>query len=75
VTTGDAEGKAAARAAWALGDYHRFAKATVWEVGAELVEACGIHAGQRVLDVAAAAEAGAHVVAADLTPENFDACS
>lgn len=73
--------KAAARAAWALGDYHRFAKATIWERGAELVEACEIEAGQRVLDVAAgsgnaairAAEAGAEVVASDLTPENFEA--
>jgi SAM-dependent methyltransferase len=77
----DRELKAATRAAWALGDYHRFAKETVWERGAELVEACGIRAGQRVLDVAAgtgntairAAEAGAEVVASDLTPENFEA--
>jgi ubiquinone/menaquinone biosynthesis C-methylase UbiE len=75
------EAKSATRAAWALGDYHRFAKATVWERGAELVEACGIRAGQRVLDVAAgtgntairAAEAGALVVASDLTPANFEA--
>lgn len=75
------EGKAAVRAAWALGDYHRFAKATVWERGAELVQACGIIAGQRLLDVAAGtgntairgAEAGARVVASDLTPENFEA--
>jgi ubiquinone/menaquinone biosynthesis C-methylase UbiE len=75
------EAKAAARAAWALGDYHQFAKETVWERGQELVEACGIKAGQRVLDVAAgtgntairAAEAGADVVASDLTPENFEA--
>jgi ubiquinone/menaquinone biosynthesis C-methylase UbiE len=45
------------------------------------VEACGIYSGQRVLDVAAgtgnvairAAGRGAHVVASDLTPENFDA--
>src|SRR5262245_10317187 len=66
---------------WALGDYHRFAKETVWELGQVLVRACGISAGQRVLDVAAgtgntairAAEAGAEVVAADLTPENFEA--
>jgi SAM-dependent methyltransferase len=73
--------KAASRAAWALGDYHSFAKATVWELGPVLVEACGISAGQRVLDVAAgsgnvairAAEAGAEVVASDLTPENFEA--
>ena len=77
----DRELKAATRAAWALGDYHRFAKQTIWERGQELVEACGIKAGQRVLDVAAgtgntairAAEAGAQVVAADLTPENFEA--
>ena len=73
--------KAAARQAWALGNYHRFAKATVWELGAVLVEACGIFAGQRVLDVATgtgntairAAQAGADVVASDLTPENFEA--
>ena len=73
--------KAASRAAWALGDYHRFAKQTVWELGEVLVRACGISAGQRVLDVAAgtgntairAAEAGAEVVASDITPENFDA--
>jgi ubiquinone/menaquinone biosynthesis C-methylase UbiE len=73
--------KAATRQAWALGDYHRFAKETVWELGEILVRACGISAGQRVLDVAAgtgntairAAEAGAEVVASDLTPENFEA--
>ena len=71
----------AVRAMWALGDYHRFAKETVWEVGPVVVEACGVTAGQRVLDVAAgtgnvairAAEAGARVVASDLTPENFAA--
>ena len=38
---------------WALGDYHRFAKEMVWGVGPELVAACGIGPGQRVLDVAA----------------------
>ena len=77
----DRNHKAAERAMWALGDYHRFARATVWEVGRVLVDACGISRGQRVLDVAAgtgnvairAAEAGAHVVASDLTPENFEA--
>ena len=77
----DRELKAAERAMWALGDYHRFATETVWGLGPELVEACGIAAGQRVLDVAAgsgnaairAAQAGASVVASDLTPENFDA--
>src|ERR671922_428242 len=73
--------KAATQAAWALGDYHKFAKATVWELGELLVRACGVRTGQRVLDVAAgtgnaairAAEAGADVVASDLTPENFEA--
>ena len=66
---------------WALGDYHRFATSTVWSLGPVLVEACGISAGQRVLDVASgsgnvairAAKAGATVIASDLTPENFDA--
>jgi ubiquinone/menaquinone biosynthesis C-methylase UbiE len=75
------EQKAAARAIWQLGDYHRFAKATVWELGPVLVEACGVGPGQRVLDVATgtgnvairAAETGADVVASDLTPENFNA--
>lgn len=66
---------------WALGDYHRFAKEMVWGVGPELVAACEIGPGQRVLDVAAgtgnvairAAEAGADVVASDLTPESLAA--
>lgn len=66
---------------WALGDYHRFARETVWELGAVLVDACDISDGKRVLDVATgtgnvairAAEAGAIVFASDLTPENFDA--
>jgi len=66
---------------WALGDYHRFARETVWELGPALVQAAGISRGDRVLDVATgtgnvairAAELGAHVVASDLTPANFDA--
>jgi 2-polyprenyl-6-hydroxyphenyl methylase/3-demethylubiquinone-9 3-methyltransferase len=66
---------------WALGDYHRFAKATIWEIGEVLVEACEVRAGQRVLDVAAgtgntairAALRGARVVASDITPQNFAA--
>ena len=77
----DRELKAAVRGMWALGDYHKFATELVWELGPVLVKACGISAGQRVLDVAAgsgnvairAAEAGARVVASDLTPENFEA--
>jgi ubiquinone/menaquinone biosynthesis C-methylase UbiE len=75
------ERNAATRAMWALGDYHRFATELIWEIGPELVSACGIATGQRVLDVAAgtgnvairAAEAGARVVASDLTPEHFEA--
>src|SRR5688500_16569726 len=43
----------APRSVWALGDYHAFATRTVWELGPVLVEACGIGAGMRVLDVAA----------------------
>ncbi len=81
MTTHGSEAKAADRSMWALGDYHRFALETVWDVGPVLVAACGISRGQRVLDVAAgtgnvairAAEAGAEVVASDLTAENFDA--
>ena len=79
--TAVAEAKAQARVMWGLGDYHRFATETVWSLGPVLVEACGIKAGDRVLDVAAgsgnvairAAEAGATVVASDLTPENLEA--
>lgn len=76
-----AEAASAARAIWALGDYHTFAKELFWELGPVLVEACGIGPGQRVLDVAAgtgnvairAAEAGADVVALDITPESLAA--
>ena len=80
MTTEAADQKAAARTMWALGDYHRFATKTVWQLGPVLVEACGISSGQRMLDVAAgsgnvairAAEAGAQVVASDLTAANFE---
>ena len=80
-TVQQTEQKAAARRMWALGDYHRFATQLVWEVGPVVVEAAGIRPGMRVLDVAAgsgnvavrAAEAGADVVASDLTPENLAA--
>ena len=73
--------KAAHRLMWALGDYHRFATSTVWQLGPVLIDACRIAAGQRVLDVAAgtgnvairAAKAGAAVVASDLTAANFSA--
>src|SRR5689334_23127251 len=53
----------------------------VWELGPELVRACGIGPGARVLDVAAgsgnvalrAAESGASVVASDLSAAGFGA--
>ena len=70
-----------AREIWALGDYHRFAKELMWSLGPALVDACGIAPGQRVLDVATgtgnvaipAAQAGADVVALDITPESLAA--
>jgi SAM-dependent methyltransferase len=69
------------RAMWALGDYPAAAAEIIPDLGAILVEACGIAPGQRVLDVAAgsgnaaipAAAAGADVVASDLTPQLLDA--
>ncbi|MGZ4610838.1 MAG: class I SAM-dependent methyltransferase, partial [Actinomycetes bacterium] len=72
--------KARHRAMWALGDYPAVASEIIPELGAVLVDACGVRAGDRVLDVAAgsgnaavpAALAGASVVACDLTPELFD---
>jgi SAM-dependent methyltransferase len=72
--------KAKHRAMWALGDYPTVAAEIIPDLGAVLVEACGVKRGDRVLDVAAgsgnaaipAARAGASVVASDLTPELFD---
>jgi ubiquinone/menaquinone biosynthesis C-methylase UbiE len=69
------------RAMWASGDYPALATELLPELGAVLVEACGINSRQRVLDVGAgagnaaipAAMLGAKVVASDLTPELFDA--
>ena len=73
--------KAKHRAMWALGDYPTVAAEIIPELGAQLVDACGVGPGDRVLDVAAgsgnaaipAALAGASVVACDLTPQLFDA--
>jgi 2-polyprenyl-3-methyl-5-hydroxy-6-metoxy-1,4-benzoquinol methylase len=81
VQADDVAYKAGVRRAWALGDYHRFASDLMWSLGAELVSTCRIGPADRVLDVAAgsgnaalrAAEAGATVVASDLTPENMAA--
>ncbi|WP_440088103.1 class I SAM-dependent methyltransferase [Streptosporangium sp. LJ11] len=69
--------KARHRNMWALGDYPAVAAEIIPDLGAILVEACGVGPGDRVLDVAAgsgnaaipAALAGASVVAGDLTPE------
>ncbi|MBA4169592.1 MAG: class I SAM-dependent methyltransferase [Chloroflexi bacterium] len=68
------------RAMWALGDYPAVASEIIPSLGPILVNATGVKAGDRVLDVAAgsgnaaipAALTGASVVAADLTPELFD---
>lgn len=77
----DRELKAKHRALWASGDYPAVAAELIGELGPELVRACGVRPGDRVLDVAAgsgnaaipAAELGAVVTASDLTPELFDA--
>ena len=77
----DRELKAKHRALWASGDYPAVAAELIPEFGPELVRACGVRAGDHVLDVAAgsgnaaieAAAAGAVVTASDLTPELFDA--
>jgi SAM-dependent methyltransferase len=69
--------KAKHRAMWALGDYPALASDIIAGLGPVLVRACRIRPGDRVLDVAAgsgnaaipAAQAGASVVASDLTPE------
>jgi 2-polyprenyl-3-methyl-5-hydroxy-6-metoxy-1,4-benzoquinol methylase len=65
------------RAMWALGNYPAVVEQIIAGLGPILVEACGVEAGDRVLDVAAgtgnaaipAALAGATVTASDLTPE------
>ncbi|MGE2718684.1 class I SAM-dependent methyltransferase [Mycolicibacterium celeriflavum] len=73
--------KAKHRALWASGDYPAVAAELIPALGPELVRACGVRAGDRVLDVAAgsgnaaipAAATGAIVTASDLTPELFTA--
>jgi SAM-dependent methyltransferase len=77
----DSELKSRHRAMWASGDYPSMVETFLLPLGPRLVQACGIGPGMRVLDVAAgtgnasipAAEAGADVVASDLTPELLDA--
>ncbi len=64
------------KALWSLGDYPAVAAEVIPATGPVLVAACGITAGQRVLDVGAgsgnaaipAAQTGADVMASDLAP-------
>ena len=80
-TTADRELKAKHRTMWAMGNYASVASDVVGDLGPVLVEASGITSGEKVLDVAAgsgnasipAAQAGAEVVASDLTPELLEA--
>jgi SAM-dependent methyltransferase len=73
----DAALKAKHAAMWAMGDYPAVATEVIAATGAALVRATGIGAGDHVLDIAAgsgnasipAAQAGADVVASDLTPD------
>jgi 2-polyprenyl-3-methyl-5-hydroxy-6-metoxy-1,4-benzoquinol methylase len=77
----DAELKARHAKMWASGDYPSMVETFLTPLGPRLVQAAGITAGQRVLDVGAgtgnasipAAQTGAHVVASDLTPELLEA--
>jgi len=76
-TAPDTDLKARHRKMWASGDYASMVETFLLPLGPRLVEACGIGPGMKVLDVAAgtgnaslpAAEAGAEVIASDLTPE------
>jgi len=77
ISVPDSEIKARHRAIWASGDYSSMVETWLLPLGTRLVEASGIGAGARVLDVAAgtgnaslpAARRGADVTAGDLTPE------
>ncbi len=72
--------KATHRAMWASGDYAAVAAEVIPGLGATLVDASGLAAGDRVLDVAAgtgnaaipAALAGGRVTATDLAPQLLD---
>jgi SAM-dependent methyltransferase len=77
----DRQLKAKHRALWASGDYPAVSAELIPTLGPALVRACGVRAGDRVLDVAAGSDnaaiaataASAIVTASDLTPELFDA--
>jgi SAM-dependent methyltransferase len=76
----DRELKARHRTMWASGDYPSIAAELIPALGPELVAACGVAPGSRVLDVGAgagnaaiaAALTGGAVTASDLTPELFE---
>ena len=80
-TVSDSDLKTRHRKMWASGDYPSMVETFLLPLGTRLVEASGIGAGMRVLDVASgtgnaalpAAAAGAEVTASDLTPELLDA--
>lgn len=73
--------KAAHRAMWVQGDYPKVTHDVLAPLGRELVAACAVTSGRRVLDIGAgsgnaaipAAEIGADVTASDLTPELLEA--
>jgi SAM-dependent methyltransferase len=76
-TPDDVALKAKHAAMWAMGDYPAVATEVIAPLGPTLVAATGIAPGDHVLDIAAgsgnasipAAQAGADVVASDLTPD------
>jgi len=76
-TDADRELKSRHRTMWGLGNYTAVATEVIASLGPTLVEAAGVAAGQRVLDVAAgagnvalpAARLGADVTASDLSPD------
>src|SRR4051794_33089271 len=81
MTNADSELKARHAKMWASGDYPSMVETFLLPLGPQLVQACGIAPGMRVLDVAAgtgnaslpAAATGASVTASDLTPELLEA--
>ncbi len=81
VDTADTELKTRHRAMWTSGDYPLMVETFLLPLGPRLVDACGIEAGVRFLDVASgtgnaaipAAQRGAIVTASDLTPALLEA--
>ncbi len=81
VDTPDTELKTRHRAMWTSGDYALMVETFLLPLGPRLVDACGIEAGVRVLDIASgtgnaaipAAQRGALVTASDLTPALLEA--